>query len=181
MPTDEIVVQLTLSNHLIVWDVSQANLLYNSGFYGRPLGISKPREKFTEPLILDPVEGIYLAELGCIRVVQDGKYIPPNQLLNKFNKLYPQINQKYRVYEDLRNKGFVITPGIKYGCDFTVYEDGPGIDHAPYIVQIQKYNEKISASDIVKAGRLATTVRKAFVLAVLNGDIQYIEFNWWKA
>jgi tRNA-intron endonuclease len=48
-------------------------------------------------------------------------------------------------------------------------------------VQIQKQDQKISAADMVKAGRLATTVRKSFILAIVNENIKYVEFDWWRA
>ena len=43
---------------------------------------------------------------------------------------------KYLVFKKLRDVGYVVSPGIKFGCDFAVYEHGPGIDHAPYLVQV---------------------------------------------
>jgi tRNA-intron endonuclease len=178
---EKIDVEIFSNNRLIVWNIKQANSLYRSGYFGTPLGISKPREEFNEPLILDPVEGLFLLEKNIIQVTDGEQNYTPKQLLKKFKENYHNFHEKYIVYCDLREQGYVITPGIKYGCDFTVYEEGPGIDHAPYIVQIHKKNEKITASEIVKAGRLATTVRKAFILALVEDKIKYIEFNWWKA
>ena len=89
-----------------------------------------------------------------------------------------------RVYYALRKKGYVVTTGIKFGCDFAVYEHGPGIDHAPYMVQVKKRAEQITATELVRAGRLATTVRKRFIIAVPTGGptrIDYMMFRWWKA
>jgi tRNA-intron endonuclease len=88
----------------------------------------------------------------------------------------------FAVYSDLREKDFVVTPGIKYGCDFAVYEQGPGIDHAPYIIQVMSRDDSMSATEIVKAGRLASTVRKTFIAALPGKEgIEYLEFKWWKA
>jgi tRNA-intron endonuclease len=40
----------------------------------------------------------------------------------------------------------------------------------------------MSAAEIVKAGRLATTVKKTFIIAIPNPDnVEYLEFKWWKA
>jgi len=38
------------------------------------------------------------------------------------------------VYKDLRDKGFIIKPGLKYGADFSVYEKGsrPGDEHSKW-------------------------------------------------
>jgi len=46
------------------------------------------------------------------------------------------------------------------------------------------YNNKdsISTTGIVLAGRLATTVRKQFILAISNGKdkVDYLALDWWK-
>ena len=84
----------------------------------------------------------------------------------------------------LESSGLIVTPGIKFGCDFAVYKYGPGVEHAPYMVSVKKSGSDISATEIVKAGRLATTVRKRFIIAVpdLAADkVQYLIFKWFKA
>ncbi len=175
------VAELLDDNRLIIWDIQDAREIYNNGFYGKPLGDPRPREDFDDPLLLDPVEAQYLVEKKRIKVTQGKKYLNKKKLRAVLEKNFSDFDNKYRVYSDLRDRGYVVTPGIKYGSDFAVYEDGPGIDHAPYIVQIMDADNLLSAADIVKAGRLATTVRKSFILTILNDDIRYLEFNWWKA
>ncbi len=72
-------------------------------------------------------------------------------------------------------------PGIKFGCDFAVYEKGPGIDHAPYIVRVVKETDKLSATYLILSGRLATTVRKKFIIAIADSICpKYLAFEWWK-
>ena len=88
------------------------------------------------------------------------------------------------VYKDLREHNLIVQPGIKFGCDFAVYERGPGIDHAPYLIQVKKPEETMDATEIVRAGRLATTVRKRFIVAIPDlktKKIEYLIFKWWKA
>ena len=78
----------------------------------------------------------------------------------------------------------MVSPGIKFGCDFAVYIKGPGIDHAPYLVQVMKSADKITATGVVLAGRLATTVKKKFIIAVVEKEtlkIDFISFDWWRA
>ena len=173
-------------NRLIVWSPEEGSRLYTSGFYGKPLGISKPKEtSFNVPLILDLIEGVYLLERGKIRVVVGHKRrgMSLNQLKEIAVRVHDRFDVKYRVYKNLREKGYIVTPGVKYGCDFAVYQHGPGIDHAPYIVQVKRLGEELPAPEIVKAGRLATTVRKTFIMAVVDeesGEIKYLGFKWWK-
>jgi len=175
------IAELLDDNRLIIWDIADSRRVYNDGFYGKPLGDPRPKEDFDDPLLLDPVEALYLVQQKKIKVHKQNKSIDMKKLRELGEKTFSRFNEKYRVYSDLRKRGFVVTPGIKYGCDFAVYESGPGIDHAPYVVQIMDSKEELSASEIVKAGRLATTVRKSFILAIINEDIRYLEFNWWKA
>ena len=56
-----------LDNFLIVWNPEQGSNLYRLGYYGKPLGIPKPKiPEFDVPLILDLMEGVYLVEKGKI-------------------------------------------------------------------------------------------------------------------
>jgi tRNA-intron endonuclease len=176
------VAELLDDNRLVVWSVEEARDIYNNGFYGKPLGTPRPTEEFDAPLLLDPVEALYLLEKKEIKIQSKGKNVSKKKLKDMGTETFEGFNDKYTVYKELREKGFVATPGIKYGCDFAVYEDGPGRDHAPYVVQIMSEDDNLSASEIVKSGRLASTVKKAFIIAVVNGDeVRFIEFNWWRA
>jgi len=131
---------------------------------------------------LDPIEGVYLLDKGLIIVISsENLEITIEELRLKAEKALDGFNIRYNVYYDLREKGFIVTPGIKYGCDFAVYEQGPGIDHAPFIVQVKTSDEELSAQEIVESGRLASTVRKTFIIAVISGtDINYYSFKWWR-
>jgi len=177
-----------IGTRLIVWDPKYGMELYKSGFYGKPVGIPKPKpdREFTVPLMLDLMEGLYLLEKSRIRIIspKNKRSLRKSTLIKLACKTYRNFDLAYVVYKDLRDKGYIVTPGIKFGADFAVYERGPGIDHAPFMVSIKKSREKIGTFDIVRAGRLATTVRKQFVIAspdVKNGDVNYLIFKWFKA
>jgi len=176
-----------IENFLVVWDPKKGSELFKLGYYGKPVGIAKPKTTdFNVPLILDLMEGLYLMDKGILTVFEGQKRTKVNlkTLQSRARKLYEQFDLKYAVYRDIRDRGFIVTPGIKYGCDFAVYKHGPGIDHAPYMISVKKKNNEITATEIVKAGRLATTVRKRFIIAIpdLQADqIEYLIFKWFKA
>jgi tRNA-intron endonuclease len=176
-----------IENFLVVWNPTDGSELYRKGFYGKPLGIAKPKiPEFNVPLILDLMEGLYLAEKENI-VVHEGKAkkkVSLKKLRQMAKQLYGEFEEKYSVYRDLRDNGLVVTPGIKFGCDFAVYKHGPGVEHAPYMVSVKKAKSEMTATEIVKAGRLATTVRKRFIIAVPNSEktkTKYVIFKWFKA
>ena len=114
--------------------------------------------------------------------ISDNREISESEFLAIARRLYEFFDQEYLVYEYLRDKGYVVRPGLKFGARFAVYEHGPGIDHAPFLVHVLPDRTKISAIDILRAGRLATTVRKKFIIAVINeyGKPEFYEFSWFK-
>ena len=174
-----------IENFLVIWDSKEGTELYKMGFYGKPIGIPKPKlAEFNVPIILDLMEGLYLVEKKIITVKESEKKIKVGlrELLKRTRKLYDDFDLKYAVYRDLRDHGLIVTPGIKFGCDFAVYKHGPGIEHAPFVVSVKKTKDEVTATEVVKAGRLATTVKKRFIIAVPNENkIQYFIFKWFKA
>jgi tRNA-intron endonuclease len=114
----------------------------------------------------------------------DGRPLSPPHIKSLCKNQYDEFDTKYLVFQELRDRGYIVSPGIKFGCDFAVYERGPGIDHAPYLVQVCKPGSDITATAIVLAGRLATTVKKQFIVAIpkyKERKVQFIGFDWWRA
>lgn len=176
-----------IENRLVVWDPKEGSEIYKIGFFGKPIGVPKPKTtEFDTPLTLDLIEGLYLVEKGYLKVVEKPgeKDISVEELRARGEKIYEGFSAHYAVFKDLKDHGYAVTPGIKFGCDFAVYEHGPGMDHAPYLVSVKQPDDVITATDIVRAGRLATTVRKRFIIAVPNparGDNRYLIFKWYRA
>ena len=173
-----------LENRIVVWNIEESRNLFASGYFGKPIGIPKPNvDEINVPLILDLIEGCYLQEVSKIKITKNEKMVSLNSLIRICRKEYHNFDKKYQVYKDFREKGYVINPGIKFGCDFAVYQKGPGIDHAPFLVQVYNRNENMTSTDVVLAGRLASSVKKQFILAIPFGKerVDYVALDWWKA
>lgn len=177
-----------IGTRLIVWEPNEGMSLYRMGFYGKPVGIPKPKpeQDFKAPLMLDLMEGLYLLDRKIIRVldVKTSRAVSRKKILTLANKTYKEFTLGYRAYEKLREKGLIVTPGIRFGSDFAIYEHGPGIDHAPFIVTVKKEEETMGPFEVVLAGRLATTVRKQFTIAVpkrRGKSVDFLVFRWFKA
>ena len=173
-----------LENRIVVWNTQESRELFANGYFGKPIGIPKPNvNDINVPLILDLIEGYYLLKISKIKIIKNGKNVSLNALIKICRKEYHDFDKKFQVYKDFRDKGYVINPGIKFGCDFAVYQKGPGIDHAPYLVQVYNKNDDISSTAVVLAGRLASSVKKQFILAIPNGKdrIDYLALDWWRA
>ena len=173
-----------VENRIIVWNIEDSKKLFSEGYYGKPIGIPKPKiEEIDAPLILDLIEGYYLLEKKKITITKLKQKIKTDEMIEICKQEVHDFEKKYIVYKNFRDKGYIINPGIKFGCDFAVYEKGPGIDHAPFLIQVYNRNEPITSTGIVLAGRLATTVRKQFILAIPKGKgkVDFLALDWWKA
>ncbi len=170
---------------VVIWDIDDARKIWSMGFYGKPMGIYKPRSPdFDAPLLLDLLEALYLYDKDVLSIVsRDGDVVDRDGLLRYCRRSYIRFDDKYLVYKDLRDKGLVVLSGLKFGVDFAVYRKGPGLEHAPYLVDVMDVRANLSGDDIIRAGRLATTVRKRFIIAIPNrdvGEVNYLIFRWWR-
>ena len=173
-----------IENRIIVWNIENSRNLFSHGYYGKPIGIPKPKlDEINVPLILDLIEGLYLLENKKISIYKSKQKLNIKDMTEICKNEYHNFDKKYLVYKYFRDKGYIINPGIKFGCDFAVYERGPGIDHAPYLIQVYNRSDPITTTGVVLAGRLATTVRKQFILAIPKGKekVDFLALGWWKA
>ena len=55
-----------------MWNPTEGSELYKTAYYGKPVGIAKPKiPEFDVPLILDLMEGLYLAEIERIEIYEN--------------------------------------------------------------------------------------------------------------
>ncbi|NHJ48936.1 MAG: tRNA-intron lyase [Asgard group archaeon] len=172
-----------IDDRVMVWDHQEGSRLYNAGYFGKPIGIRKPKgDSFERPLELSLIEACYLMEKGMIEIYIEKKdnLIKSNVLIKKGKKTISLFEEKMLVYKDIRNRGLIPRPGLKFGADFAVYQKGPGIDHSPYVITTLEKGSELTAIELVRAGRLATSVRKRFVIATIlaSDEIRYYGFKW---
>ena len=172
-----------VNSRVIVFNPLYASYLYvKQKFFGSPLGINKPRlEFFKKPSELSLIEAYFLLEKEKITIfdVLLEKFISKEEFFEISKKIHYKFKEKYTIYKDLREKGYVPRPGLKFGADFVVYKEGPGKEHSLFIVHVLPHDSKITAIDMVRAGRLATSVRKKFVIANPLTNTYYF-FEWFK-
>ncbi|MFX1388855.1 MAG: tRNA-intron lyase [Promethearchaeota archaeon] len=172
-----------INSRVIVFNPLYASYLYvKKGFFGSPLGIHKPRlEYFSKPSELSLIEAYYLLELNQITIfdVKSNEFLTPDTFHGIAMEKHHKFNEKYVIYKDLREKGYIPRPGLKFGADFVVYRLGPGLEHSLFMVHVLPHDSEITAIDMVRAGRLATSVRKKFVIANPL-TCSYYFFEWFK-
>lgn len=64
----------------------------------------------------------------------------------------------------LQNSGYYMTPGLRFGARYSVYPGDPLRFHAHYMANQYDWDEEVPILEIVQGGRLATAVKKAFLI-----------------
>ncbi|ADV64551.1 tRNA intron endonuclease [Desulfurococcus mucosus DSM 2162] len=144
--------------------------------------MAKPRDRSVNaPLELSLIEALYLVEMNRVAVLQGDRQLAQGELRDIALGKIPRFEELYAVYRDLRRRGLIPRRGLKFGCDYLVYRHGPGIDHAPFGVQVFRVNEIVDPVELVRMGRLLHSVRKKLVIAIYNeGAVAYHLLEWWR-
>ena len=90
-----------------------------------------------------------------------------------------EIYGKYIVFRDLKDRGYVIKTGFKYGSDFRLYNrgGGPGKGHSDYLVKIIHETYEIDALDFSSYVRVSHGVNKKLLLAIVDDDLDITYYN----
>jgi tRNA-intron endonuclease len=143
--------------------------LYSKSFFG---------EIKENKVVYMPCEVLYL-------VNKNKAYIKEEKRLKKeeiIKKMKERDLLEYMVYSDLRNKGYILKSGKKFGGDFIVYEKGkkPGKDHSRWILKIVE-GKRINVDDLLAKARIATSTNKILLVCFLEENKNlYYEIVWKK-
>ena len=154
-------------NKAIVTDNWQQ--VYEPGYYGKQIG---------ERLELAFVEAVLLLKRGRISVLNDGKKMVFEELYKHAASLDKRFAERYRVYEDLRERGLLVRTGFKFGCDFRVYERGVQLkkgpksakEHTKWIVFCVPEDFTMSFQELSRSVRLAHNIRARMLWAIVDNE-----------
>ena len=131
-------------------------------------------------LQLSIIEALYLMEKGKLEVNIDSDDVSIEKLIKLIRGQGSFTN--YIVFKDLRNRGYIVKTGFKYGSEFRLYERGksPGEGHSNYLVKVASENSKFMMSDLSSYVRVAHGVNKKLLFAVVDeeNDITYYNVEW---
>ena len=76
----------------------------------------------------------------------------------------------YAIFKHLHEQGYYLSPGLRFGCQFTAYPGDPLRYHSHFLAVGVDWEEKIDMMDIIGGGRLGTGVKKGFLLGGTEGS-----------
>ena len=131
-------------------------------------------------LQLSLIEALYLMEKGKLDIYLDSEDVSIEKLFKIVREQGSFTN--YIVFRDLRNRGYIVKTGFKYGSEFRLYERGksPGDGHSNYLVKVANENSEFMMSDLSSYVRVAHGVNKKLLFAVVDdeNDITYYNVEW---
>lgn len=161
-----------VGDRIFVFDGEQGRSVREDGFYGKDMkGV----------LQLSLIEGCYLMDRGSLTVTdRKGKQLSVQDLIGFGKKTQDEFLLRLRVYRDLRDRGLVVKTGFKYGTHFRVYEKSPDDCHARYLVHAVPASTVAMWPEISRTVRLSGGVKKEILFARVSGEVEYLEFKWFK-
>ncbi len=160
-----------LSGELVIIKDDKSAKLHNKSHYGNLTD---------EGLQLSLIEALYLMEKDKIKISKNDEELSMDDLLQIIHE--KSLYSNYIVFRDLRNRGYIIKTGFKYGSEFRLYERGtsPGEGHSNYLVKVASENDDIRLSDLSSYVRVAHGVNKYLLFAVVDqeNDITYYNVEW---
>lgn len=130
-------------------------------------------------LDLAPVEAMHLVERGELDVVDDGEAVGEDDLFDLFVDREDEFPEKYAAYRDLRERGYIVKSGFKFGAHFRVYprgvnpyKEGPKeqSEHTKWVVHAVTADDDFTFTDVSRAVRLAQNIRATMLWAVVDAE-----------
>ncbi|KAL6251998.1 tRNA-splicing endonuclease subunit [Rhinocladiella similis] len=86
----------------------------------------------------------------------------------------------YPMYKHLHEKGYFMTPGLRFGCQYNVYPGDQLRFHSHFLASAFEWDKPIDLMDVVGGGRLGTGVKKGFLLGGANptGQVRTFSVEW---
>ncbi|NYZ77515.1 tRNA-intron lyase [Candidatus Micrarchaeota archaeon] len=118
---------------------------------------------------LDIFETIFLVKQGKLHL-KNAKLSAVESAANERIKYFEDM---YAVYEDWRQRGYVVKTGFKFGTHFRIYfpgaspiKEGDEWMHSRHVIHVFSRKNKLLISEWARAIRVAHSVKKTFILGL---------------
>ena len=154
---------------------SEAFSLYEKSRFG---------EKVRDIIEYSWVEALFLKNKKQLELNSKNKILTFEEAIQKARKQDKRIETKLSLFEDLRNKGYVVKTALKFGADFRIYRKNtqPGQDHALWLAYAVRESEPHTWHDFAAKNRVAHSTKKKLLIGIVDdeNDVLYYEISWLK-
>lgn len=84
------------------------------------------------------------------------------------------VPPSYPLFKHLQQKSYFLTPGLRFGCDYTVYPGDPLRFHSHFLAVGYEWEQEVPLIDLIGGGRLGTGVKKGYLVGgeVTSGGME---------
>ena len=162
--------------------LSAGRIMSNSSIAFQMNDSSRFGEKAEGKIQYSLAEALYLLNKSRLELFIGKKKLSAEKLMQMASEKEPTFFAKYRVFSDLRDRGYTVKTALKFGAEFRVYEKGvkPGEDHAKWIVFPVHESSAMTWHDFAAKNRVAHSTKKNLLIAIVDdeGDVTYYEVKW---
>ncbi len=142
-------------------------------------------EKSQGKVIYSPFEAFYLVETQKAETIntKTNKILKEHELITILSKKHKDFLTKYLVFKALKNKGYLVKTGSKFGAEFRVYDNTNSMNkHARWLVYAIKQSEKSNWNEFISKNRIAHSTGKKLLLAIVDSEdnVLFYEVKWMK-
>ncbi len=157
-----------LQNRVRVWDGKEE--LHDELYYGKLI------EDYLE---LSLSEALHLVDRDELVVTEEDEELTREALFDRFTAVDDEFPQKYAVYSDLRERGYILKSGFKFGTHFRVYprgvnpyKEGPKTqkEHTKWVVHAVPENHTFTYQEMSRAVRLAQNIRATMLWGIVDTE-----------
>jgi len=163
-----------------IWDEEDADKIHDEKYDGEKLDSGE--------LQISLSEAMHLVDREEIEVKLEDKILSRDKLFEKFTSRDEAFPEKFSVYSNLRERGYIVKSGFKFGAHFRVYPRGvnPYVDgpkdnkqHTQWVVHAVPESETMSFQEMSRAVRLANNIRAKMLWGVVDSEngVTYYEVD----
>lgn len=82
----------------------------------------------------------------------------------------PPVPVSYPLFRYLHSRGYFHMPGLRFGCNYSVYPGDPLRYHSHFLATGMDWDRKFDLLDVVGGGRLGTGTKKAYMIGGEDPD-----------
>jgi len=82
----------------------------------------------------------------------------------------PSVSNSFPLFAYLHSKGYFISPGLRFGCQYLVYPGDPLRFHSHFLAVGAAWNEELDLLAVVGGGRLGTGVKKGYLIGGMKEE-----------
>ncbi|KAF2083503.1 SEN34 subunit of tRNA-splicing endonuclease [Saccharata proteae CBS 121410] len=87
----------------------------------------------------------------------------------------PEVPRSYPLFAYLHSKGYFMSPGLRFGCQYCVYPGDPLRFHSHFLAVGMGWDDEFDLMQVVGGGRLGTGVKKGFLIGGKDDNVSEVD------